>query len=466
MFRDLSSSKKRIVVAGGGAAGVAAAAAAGKVVAGNAEVWLIESESGLGGDLCSGMPILGSYTARGKRIIGGVLDELTDFCKSNDGYIGPVCDWRAVVGLCLNPLTMQCATSRLTRERRVNVLLGSTITEVVRIHNAVKAVRISCRDGRSATIPCDYVVDATGGGHIVQMAAGEVLQGDAEKRFQPVSLIFRMSGVQYMDLLNFIHREPAEALLAENPALPADPAEAARRLRDAGWPYVALSAKGKLLGTAIGDGRMHPCTAVFITPTNAMRGEVCLNTTRVAGEDFTDPTVLSRLMPALLDQVRLATQFLRKDVPGFAAASVSAIAHRIGVRETGRIVGRRTLTQEEVVGAKMPSDAIALGCHHVDIHGSGVEQLRIPVADGGAYGIPYECLLPHGLDNVAAAGRCISSDRGANGSARVMGTCLATGEAAGTAVALAVRQQPPTLLQIDRSALRYELAANGAVLDA
>ena len=67
-------------------------------------------------------------------------------------------------------------------------------------------------------------------------------------------------------------------------------------------------------------------------------------------------------------------------------------------------------------------------------------QVRIPVKDGLSYDIPFRCLLPPGLKNVIAAGRCISSDRGANGSLRVMGTCIATGQAAGMAATILSRE--------------------------
>src|SRR5690606_40309587 len=58
--------------------------------------------------------------------------------------------------------------------------------------------------------------------------------------------------------------------------------------------------------------------------------------------------------------------------------------------------------------------------------------------DGRSYDIPYRSLIPQNLRNLLVAGRCFSSTREANGSARVMGPCLSMGEAAGTAAALCV----------------------------
>jgi hypothetical protein len=51
------------------------------------------------------------------------------------------------------------------------------------------------------------------------------------------------------------------------------------------------------------------------------------------------------------------------------------------------------------------------------------------------YDIPLDCLRPATLDNVWVAGRCLSAEAGAMTSARVIGTALATGWAAGAAAA-------------------------------
>jgi hypothetical protein len=118
-----------------------------------------------------------------------------------------------------------------------------------------------------------------------------------------------------------------------------------------------------------------------------------------------------------------------------------------------------------VLGARKRSDAVAKGSHHVDIHQSGAGQIRIPVAGGGSYDIPWGCLLPPALDNLAAAGRIISSDRGANGSARVMGPCLGMGHAVGAACGLAMASGQADLAKVPVEALRARLLSEGAILN-
>lgn len=83
---------------------------------------------------------------------------------------------------------------------------------------------------------------------------------------------------------------------------------------------------------------------------------------------------------------------------------------------------------------------------------------------GESHGIPYRCLTPKGLTNVLVAGRSISTDRTVQGSTRVMPTCLVTGEAAGTAAALAADAGSADVHAVDTARLRETLRNNGAYL--
>ena len=81
---------------------------------------------------------------------------------------------------------------------------------------------------------------------------------------------------------------------------------------------------------------------------------------------------------------------------------------------------------------------------------------------GDSHGIPYRCLTPRDLKNVLTAGRCISTDEEAFGSLRVMPPCLVTGEAAGTAAALAASSSSHNVHSVDVADLRTILRSNGA----
>ena len=72
------------------------------------------------------------------------------------------------------------------------------------------------------------------------------------------------------------------------------------------------------------------------------------------------------------------------------------------------------------------------------------------------YEIPYRCLLPEGIRGLLFAGRCISGTHEAHASYRVTGTCMAMGQAAGLAAAMAVAENRSPE-QIDGRSLRQAL---------
>jgi hypothetical protein len=160
------------------------------------------------------------------------------------------------------------------------------------------------------------------------------------------------------------------------------------------------------------------------------------------------------------------SEFLKKHLPGFEKAAFAALAPRVGVRETRRIMGDYVLTKEDVVsGRKFPDSAVAKGAQHVDIHQSGTTQIRIPIANGGSYDIPFGCLLPRGLKNVVIAGRCLSATREGMGTARTMGPCMAMGQAAGAAAAICAERGLVEIRQLPVRDLQKRLKEQGAVID-
>jgi hypothetical protein len=139
-------------------------------------------------------------------------------------------------------------------------------------------------------------------------------------------------------------------------------------------------------------------------------------------------------------RVGAVASFLVREVPGFERAFVSHAAPQIGVRESRRIVGRATLTRDDVLGARKATDGIARAAWPIELWepgGAGPRYEYVP--DDDHYDVPAGCLEARGATNLFAAGRCMSATHEAIGSARVIGTCLATGEAAGRLAAATVR---------------------------
>jgi hypothetical protein len=217
---------------------------------------------------------------------------------------------------------------------------------------------------------------------------------------------------------------------------------------------------------AIERGDLFPTALIMLYPTSRSRKEVCINATRISDNiDGTKVDQVSGAVMHLMNQVLQSSSFLKKNVPGFEEASISAIAPRVGIRETRRIMGEEILTGDDVRSGRKREDGVTKGCHHIDIHGSGMEQIRIPVANGGSYDIPWGCLLPKKLSNVYVAGRCLSSDREGHGSARNMGTCLGMGQAVGTAAAVSAAAHLRDIRDLPVQKLRAILREQGAILD-
>ena len=212
------------------------------------------------------------------------------------------------------PSVVRLAVVDLLRRHGVDLLLGCAVCGVTTENAAVTTLSVS--DGTCRMpIEARFVVDCTGDAAIVSSAGAECEKGGPGGEFQPVSLVFQMGPVDFHALLQFVRDHPDEVLLAENPVIGKSPAECANALCEAGYPYLALSAAGRLLGSAIEAGEMYPCTAIFMSPTSMARREVTLNSTRVANVDATDSRELSRVLPVLVEQVETCVRFARSRLP-------------------------------------------------------------------------------------------------------------------------------------------------------
>ncbi|MGE0804954.1 MAG: FAD-dependent oxidoreductase [Burkholderiaceae bacterium] len=460
----LSTREHDVVVLGGGAAGLAAAIAAARS---GARTLLVEAGSIVGGELLTGMAVDGALNGRGEWIVGGVARELFDECRQLGGYVGPLCDWRLIWYVCVDPEVMKLAVFRLLARHGVDLLLHTFVTGVSVSDGRVSELQAVNKRG-ALRLRAPVFIDCSGDGDLALMAGAAVLpEESAHPGLQPVSMMFRMAGVDTTPLLDFVRQHPEHCALGESEAIRGGRTDqqCADEIHRQGQPTVFFKADGPLLGDAIRRGDMYPTALIMIQPTSPNRREVCLNTTRVGGVDATDTGSLSAAMGQLMEQVWTCTRFMQHHVPGFGDAHFSGVANRVGVRETRRIACDGVLTERDVRHGRKRDDGIGKGSHHIDIHQSGLGQIRIPVEDGGSYDIPWSCLLPTGLRNVLIAGRCVSADRPAHGSVRVMGPCLAMGQASGTAAAWMSARRIGDTRGVDVAQLREQLRRDGAILD-
>jgi hypothetical protein len=178
---------------------------------------------------------------------------------------------------------------------------------------------------------------------------------------------------------------------------------------------------------------------------------------------------------------------VREHFVGGRSIGLSTLPARIGIRESRHAQCLHTLTEEEVLSGKRFPDAIANGTYRVDIHHNdkpgvtfryldGREEYVVPNAPTKVgrwrpvtaesptfYQIPYRSLVPRGSQNVLVAGRLLDADRGAFGAVRVMVNCNQTGQAAGTAAYLALRDRKG-VADVPPEKLRGLLAEQGAIV--
>jgi len=135
-----------------------------------------------------------------------------------------------------------------------------------------------------------------------------------------------------------------------------------------------------------------------------------------------------------------------------------------GFRESYRIVGETMITVNDYTSGRRFDDAICNAFYPVDLHTkSGVKPN--PLKPGTVPTIPLRALIPKGSRNLIVAGRCVSSDRLANSGLRVQASCMAMGQAAGVAAALAaVRRTTP--LDLPLSEIHKLLREHGAIVPA
>jgi ribulose 1,5-bisphosphate synthetase/thiazole synthase len=456
-----------IIVAGGGAAGVVAAIASAR---NGADILLVERYGFLGGAITGQfVTTLNSFLdMRGRRIVGGIPQEVIDWLREMGGAVGHLQDylwWSTGSMTLVDPALMKYAMLEMAVEAGVKLLLHTTVQDVVVEGDNIKGVIAASKGGTQAILG-KLVVDATGDGDVAAAAGAPYVKGRGDGSMQHVSLMLRMGNVEQEKILDYVRENPGQFIIGENPYGRRSVEETIAQLHDI-YQAPAMAGFFKLVKEGVEKGEMHSFSprgglCLQMTP---RRGEMGVYATNVANVDSTDALSLTRAEMELRRQALITVQFLKKYVPGFESAYLIDVAPQVGVRETRRIIGEYVLTEEDVLEGRRFPDVVAKGSHPADIHSPDDPKkvIHLHVKDGGSYDIPYRCLVPKKVDSLLVAGRCASASHEAMGSARVVGTCMAMGQAAGTAAALCVVDHVvPRLLDVGR--LQKRLVEQGAVL--
>ena len=400
-----------VVVCGGGPAGVGAALAAARH---GAETLVVEYHNCLGGMATSGMMNrLGPYHDQEKRILGGIPWEMVErLVEMNAAPMPEPCprDEPDRYWIPFDPEALKYILDRMAQDAGVSVLFYAHAVAVFGEPGRPQGVIVESKSGRHA-IPAKVVIDATGDGDVAAAAGVDFQKGrTADGLMQPMTMLFKMANMD---------RDKAKEYVGHN----------LKRIRE------EAAAKGETLPPYIGAG----------TDCLLRADETFFNTNQVFGHDGTDAEELSRAATAARRFIWESMTYARKTLAGYEDAHLAATAAQLGVRESRRIVGEYMLTAEDVLSAQKFDDAIARYACWIDIHTIDPKQKPGPHAGKGpepgtSYDIPFRCLVPKDVDGLLVAGRCFSATHEAFASARMIPSCMAMGQAAGTAAALSSAQ--------------------------
>ena len=299
---------------------------------------------------------------------------------------------------------------------------------------------ISTQDGLK-TLYADVVVDSTGDGFVAARAGAVFKMGrESDGRCQPTSIEFSLDNV-----------DEAEGITCwggSDPVTLPDGKKYADFCKEA-------NARGELPKNV---------TIVRIHRTNHP-GERSINATQANGYNTLTPEGVLGAEYEIRGQINQIIDFLRKYVPGYADCKLKGSGSTLGVRETRRIMGDYVISDHDVeTGARQPDVVVHKAWFLIDIHNpSGGGQAEGHSHPAIPYDIPYRSMLPAGLEGLITSGRCISGTHRAHASYRIGGVCLATGQAAGTAAALASREKV-TPRALDVKKVQDALMNQGAVL--
>jgi len=415
-----------VVVLGAGSAGCTAAIAAARA---GADTLLVERYGFLGGtstmvlDSFYGFYIPGNDA---RRVVGGIPWEIVERLRRYGMVIERPSSYGAGQAVTYDPPTLQVVWEQTALEAGVRLRLHTFCLDVQKEGDRVTGIVVGGKSGMGL-ITGKVFVDASGDADLCFRAGAPFQPAGEDGPAQSLTTTFRLGNVD------------------EERALKVKRADLVRMMKEAN-----LSGEFRLPRE---EGSVHR------TP---LRGVVATNMTRVAYVDGTDPVELTRAEVEGRKQAMEYVRFLRQRIPGYEQAYLINFSTQIGIRETRRVYGDYRLTREDVLSARHFPDAVAQCGAPIEDHHPGSDTRWEYLPTGATYDIPLRSLIPQAVANVLTAGRCLSATHDAHASVRSMGQCMAMGQAAGTAAALAL-QANNTVRAVSVSQLQRQLRSDGAL---
>jgi len=401
-----------VLIVGSGPAGHSAAVAAAR--AGAKKVVIIERYGHFGGMATGGMVILIPHLSykdktlimglqqewldRLGKIPGGVIGAKLDETGSADpalvehwrGYFAMVWDDVICHGAYVDPNILKIVMDEMIEEQgeKITTYFHSWGTKAIMDGDKITGVIFESKEGRKA-ITAKVVIDCTGDGDIFA-SAGAAFDEDHDLaiRNSMTAVVYRIGGV---DFEKFTRWKLAN-------------------MKD--WPAYM----DKMIEITSFKMSPHPTPrndVVWVN--NWLPGRYCLNIKDLTNTEFT----VRRTMLQVID-------YMKKTFPGFENAYLYDIAPQLGTRGSRRLHGEYKITVDDLKNTYEHEDTISV------VPAINLQYSKTPTE------IPYRVMVPEKIENLLVAGRCFSSDVEANNWTNLIPHCVALGQAAGVAAAVAV----------------------------
>ncbi|MDQ0290114.1 hypothetical protein J3R75_002221 [Oligosphaera ethanolica] len=423
-----------VVVVGAGPAGIGAAVSAARL---GRKTLLVEKygyPGGVGTWACCTLFFL--FGAEGRQLVGGLAEEVIRRMDArgaasfmiNDGCQMP--EYRPIGDRpLLGKVTTKTEDLRVTyhdiiSESGVEKLFYSHFHGVVRDGRRLTGVVLDCLEG-PVMIPAKVVIDATGDAHVVHRAGGHTEQAPVDQTMHK-SIFFIAGGVAAHDPA--VNCRRYEALFAAN------------KTPDMVWQHLGFSYQ-------LDPGLVQLCFGY-------------------ANGDGCNSADMTRMDHELRKRNFEIIDFMRREMSGYQNSFISQAAQQVSVRSGRHIRGVAKITVEQLRDGGMPEQPLIYITRRFGSH-SGEQKKGFAPEQRGAWAgfsaIPYGALVPDEFDNVLACGRCISVDDAAMDTIRMMTTCMAMGQAAGTAASIAVDDRLPVMTKVPFAKLRQSLVAQSCI---
>jgi hypothetical protein len=320
----------------------------------------------------------------------------------------------------------KCIADELVREAGIRPLLHCFAVDAVMDGQTIRGVVTESKSGRRGIL-AKRVIDASGDADIAHRA-GATCRLTPKEEMMGVTVMFSCAGVDRERFLEYVREHPCRyGDWGQNWEI-----ETTGKEDDLFTPYLE-----EPFARARRDGLIPPgLTSIggtFGRLTDA--GEATsMNMIYMFGCDCTDVWDLTRAEIEGRRQAMLAIKALRSYVPGFEKAKLRTFGLALGTRDSRKIVGRYDLTGQDVRNQARFEDSIGIFPEFLDGYG-----LLVLPTTGRYFQVPFGITVPHGVENLLVAGRCVAGDKVSHAATRNMMCCTVTGQGAGVAAAVSVK---------------------------